>query len=121
MEPLLGPMDLAAVDCPGAKGLLDWVVVGGETSLGARPMHPDWPRSLRDQCQAAGVPFFFDGWGEWLPIEQMNEAQLERLDLDQLHDLNRVDVDTHPYVTQCRVGKKAAGRELDGREWNEMP
>jgi len=45
---------------------IDWVIVGGESGPGARPMHPDWVRSIRDQCQAAGVPFFFKQWGEWL-------------------------------------------------------
>lgn len=49
------------------RGGIDWVIVGGETGPGARPMHPDWVRRLRDQCQDAGVPFFFKGWGEWAP------------------------------------------------------
>src|SRR5690606_38608206 len=48
-------------------GLLTWIVAGGESGPGARPMHPDWARGLRDQCKAAGVPFFFKQWGEWGP------------------------------------------------------
>ena len=46
---------------------IDWVIVGGESGPGTRPMHPDWVRSLRDQCQAAGTKFFFKQWGEWIP------------------------------------------------------
>lgn len=74
----------------------DWAIVGGESGTGARPMHPDWARSLRDQCAAASVPFFFKQWGEWRPTT--------------LRSLNYE-----------RVGKKAAGRLLDGREHNGMP
>lgn len=76
-EPLLGPVDL---DCPdidwmllpegngiiGNKLAIDWVVAGGESGPGARPSHPDWFRSLRDQCAAAGIPFLFKQWGNWL-------------------------------------------------------
>lgn len=69
---------------------LHWVICGGESGPHARAMHPDWARSLRDQCQAAGVPFFFKQWGEWAGCG-------------------------------IRMGKKAAGRLLDGREWNEFP
>ena len=88
MEPLLGPVDLTHIevfggdaeifplkgttDCVDDEGAptddvpaLDWVIVGGESGPGARPMHPDWARSLRDQCEAAGVPFLFKQWGEW--------------------------------------------------------
>jgi protein gp37 len=75
-EPMLGPV------VPDLRGI-DWVICGGESGPGARPMHPDWARGLRDQCKAAGVAFFFKQWGG--------------------------------------ADKKAAGRELDGREWSEMP
>lgn len=96
MEPLLGPVDLTRLtprifaakanaltgkwkwqDGPTKKETpaLDWVIVGGESGPGARPMHPDWALSLRDQCSAAGVPFFFKQWGEWKPISQMPEAE----------------------------------------------
>lgn len=75
-EPLLGPIDLTLVGWDGATGLtvldhppngIDWVIVGGESGPGARPMHPDWVRSLRDQCNDAGVPFFFKQWGGRTP------------------------------------------------------
>lgn len=76
IEPLLGSIDLERggwsllkpLKSPpkrGIEGSLDWVVVGGESGANARPMHPDWVRGLRDQCAAAGVPFFFKQWGEW--------------------------------------------------------
>jgi protein gp37 len=72
MEPLLGPVDVfpyirKTIGDP-LSSPLDWVIVGGESGPKARPMHPDWARSLRDQCAAAGVPFFFKQWGEWRPI-----------------------------------------------------
>ncbi len=110
-EPLLGP--LGNVDLDG----IGWVIVGGESGAGARPMHPDWARSLRDQCATAGVPFFFKQWGESLPLI----GHREFLDLPparQNRDWSRPFGDD---VTMCRVGKKAAGRELDGRTWDEYP
>lgn len=82
IEPMLGPVDLRQVtrwvehdDLNGVAGDywdclengIDWAVVGGESGPGARPMHPDWARSLRDQCAAASVPFHFKQWGEWAP------------------------------------------------------
>ena len=71
MEPLLGAVDLPfhhlakhAVLADGTEcRAIDWVVLGGESGKGARPMHPDWARSVRDQCAVAGVPFFFKQWG----------------------------------------------------------
>lgn len=99
-EPLLGPIELDPLwlrpspstafrmgrvtpDMPAWTRLcsvgLRWVVAGGESGSGARPMHPDWVRSLRDQCAEAGVPFLFKQWGEWLPISQQDEAFTQRL------------------------------------------
>ncbi|MBD3251494.1 DUF5131 family protein [Candidatus Uhrbacteria bacterium] len=89
------------------------VIVGGETGPGARPMHPDWVRLLRDQCQEASVSFFFKAWGAWRPIGQ---GEIRYTDGEQ-RTQTLLDDDT--LVT--RVGKKAAGRLLDGREWNEKP
>jgi protein gp37 len=83
---------------------LDWVIAGGESGPGARPMHPDWVRSLRDQCRAAGVPFFFKQWGEYEPCELLPDRH-----------------GTPWRVHFARVGKRHAGRLLDGREWNEFP
>lgn len=77
---------------------LDWVVAGGEIGAGARPMHPDWVRGLRDLCSTAGVPFFFKQWGEWAPAPDERFGQ-----------------------RMVRLGKHAAGRLLDSRSWNQMP
>jgi protein gp37 len=93
LEPLLGPIDATHAL---ATGLYHWVIVGGESGPHARPMHPDWVRSLRDQCAAAGVPYFFKQWGAWGPNPGMMGIQ-------------------------CRIGKKAAGRLLDGVQHNAMP
>lgn len=108
---------------------LDWVIVGGESGPGARPMHPDWARSIRDQCAAAGVPFFFKQWGEWTPgvnvAQQHGIVQTARW-FDgrwsfSKEDLSRSDghIDDEPDL--YRVGKKRAGRLLDGVEHNAMP
>jgi protein gp37 len=102
----------------GRSGL-DWVICGGESGPNARPMDPEWARSLRDQCQAAGVPFFFKQWGEWIHISQI-EAAMSKKEIDSLSkDLTcRVLGEWDIYF---KVGKKRAGRLLDGREWNEFP
>lgn len=89
---------------------LDWVVVGGETGVNARPMHADWVRTIRDQCAEAGTPFFFKQWGEWGFSVQgacFTNAK-EKLCLK-------------PGTIAWRTGKKKAGRELDGRTWDEYP
>jgi protein gp37 len=92
---------------------LDWVICGGESGPGARPMHPDWARGLRDQCQAAGVPFFFKQWGEWAYPNQMPDDTY--MNIEQFG--NGVGISDAP----LKVGKKRAGRLLDGRTWDEFP
>lgn len=132
-EPLLRPIDLkprppdqrgcCLIDHrhDGSQGPcqthgIDWIIAGGESGRHARPMHPDWARSLRDQCQAAGVPFFFKQWGEWLPRRQMTLRQQSEVP-------DKIASNGKPVTGDqlWRVGKKAAGRLLDGREWNEFP
>lgn len=113
--------DLSKSEIPG----LNWIVVGGESGPGARPMHPDWARSLRDQCVAAGVPFFFKQFGDWL--EDLDCAHLPAPKvadpLDYFEDHNFYDDPGRPFnpTTVYKVGKKAAGRLLDGKEWSEYP
>lgn len=115
--------------CSRLNGI-SWVICGGESGHHARPMHPDWARSLRDQCAAAGVPFFFKQWGEWEPWEgagapirgdkesrRINDTGQDVTSIPELwcSDSNVTDA----YV--CRVGKKTAGRTLDGKLWDEFP
>lgn len=103
-----------------ANRKLDWVVAGGESGPGARPMHPDWPRALRDQCAAAGVPFFFKQWGDWAPRDMFDDvtglaAASMLLDGTQCVHANPVS------TSLVRIGKRAAGRLLDGIEHNGFP
>jgi len=159
-EPAIGPVDFQGWDGkyqrnyldPGfsgdrsKRGPLDWIIMGGESGPGARPMHPDWARSVRDQCQKAGVKLFFKQWGEWLPVcpqypEGAEDPNLDDLDLfayqicfgnkGTVYSESRglkedywcgyqPDPWQNPWFFE-RVGKKAAGRMLDGREWNEFP
>ena len=122
MEPLLGPVELL--------GGIDLVIVGGESGRKARPMHPDWARSLRDQCQDAGIPFFFKQWGEWAPDYPWPGSATETTQRAFWHDSCGLIFDTPAQEDGLsffgnghvlRVGKRAAGRLLDGREWNEVP
>jgi len=100
------------------KPSLDWVICGGESGRNARPMHPDWARSLRDQCEAAGVPFFHKQNGEWVLCPGLDVACSECE-----YDAKRTKgpgTFSHEY-NMCRVGSRRAGRLLDGREHNEIP
>lgn len=130
MEPLLGAVDLRPNFWQDMNGnlqpqrnhspRLDWVIVGGESGPGARPMHPDWARSLRDQCAAAGVPFLFKQWGEWLP-EGQSAPQPLKAPLYERRWCTLDDGDDRYTSTGAavnKVGKKAAGRLLDGVEHN---
>lgn len=189
IEPLLGPVDLTEwlydnccsglrehfdmngeyigsepCQCQGGPiptPRLDWVIVGGESGPGARPMHPQWVRSLRDQCQAAGVPFFFKQWGEWEPmmsaeswIDGMRDCESDAeyrsmarnvvfvypdgnvVPAPATHDAGELWDAGEPFI-ECdgdhmdymnngpvalhKVGKKTAGRLLDGVAWDQFP
>lgn len=108
---------------------LDWIIVGGESGKHARPMHPDWARSLRDQCAAADVPFFFKQWGEHAPMVLIEDGidpatpwrESPGGNVSWMIDELRVPADERPRVAFWKVGKKAAGRLLDGKEHNEFP
>lgn len=127
-EPLLGPIDLgelpshsgigryldslsnAGCEYADVPGKLDWVVVGGESGPNARPMSPDWARSLRDQCAAAGVPFMMKQWGEWLPmLGQVDGVRVGK------------KTTTADGWVMGLAGKKAAGRLLDGTQHDGYP
>ena len=169
MEPLLGPVDLSRLldperDCacsvPAMEGAgqhaakcpcvtqpeIDWVIVGGESGHGARPMHPNWVRDLRNQCTRASVPFLFKQWGEWqdgsaehygqkgedhiIVFDGRHEPAKDHWAIDPktgwhtselIRARARNERGTQESTFISRVGKKAAGRELDGRTWDEFP
>ncbi|WP_304305890.1 phage Gp37/Gp68 family protein [Pseudacidovorax intermedius] len=158
MEPLLGPVSFEGLfanpgnpaDGTNVLEALDWIIVGGESGPGARPMHPDWARSLRDQCAAAGAAFLFKQWGEWHTsafIASTGEPVFRQFDCHQQWvnkartwvnggicldrhgkelrnggDMARArDQGNFPVTIMHRVGKKAAGRLLDGRTWDGVP
>jgi protein gp37 len=153
-EPLLGPVDLTALQPRGdgpvldalagdvktpdgdvyaaAPGCVDWVIAGGESGPDARPLHPDWARGLRDQCAQAGRRFFFKQWGEWTSQAVLTgpdrSAWTEREPDAYLHAETGTiaDEDTAlaaggSWMGVYRVGRKATGRTLDGRTWDEFP
>jgi protein gp37 len=129
-EPLLGPIDLTRLDVVGATWLnaltgemhggpavwqeferpLDWVITGFESGKRARARHPDLARGLRDQCGAAGVPFYFKQWGEWAPEHLSNPSprKVDRLYLDGCRQL-------------ARLGARSTGNLLDGQLHEAMP
>lgn len=145
-EPLLGPIDLTNLRPPEAARLygfekldalwgswmidgflgsrdhecgplaIDQVITGGESGLGARLTHPDWVRGLRDQCAVANVAFFHKQWGEWLPVDQ-DSGQISY----GKHKHRVWAEDAGSELSFYRVGKRAAGRLLDGIEHNGMP
>jgi protein gp37 len=142
VEPMLGPVDLTQIDIGGnvwinsltgdcksyhpyggmwkmseSKNKLDWVICGGESGPGARPMHPDWVRSLRDQCITADVPFWFKQWGEYCAPSQMPPETYRAWDYHHGTENCWKEDDPSPW----RVGKKKAGRLLDGQEWQQKP
>ena len=113
-----------------AQPALHWVIVGGESGPKARPMHPDWARSLRDQCVAAGVPFFFKQWGAWLPVIDRDFVDPDwRINyskpMQKGHRILNLEGGTGFHGKRVhlmkRTTKAKAGRQLDGRVWDEMP
>lgn len=132
-EPLLGPVDLGHVgpdrlavcdptdigyESGGPGGwmpgeTIDWVIVGGESGPGARPMHPAWARQIRDECQRTQTRFHFKQWGEAAPLDQLSDDATAAWELR--------NGPGYPAETMCQVGKRAAGRVLDGRTWDEFP
>lgn len=145
-EPLLGPVDLLGPEHegplsngePSAEQIandptgwrvvrygvsrVDWVVAGGESGPGARPMHPDWARSLRDQCAAAGVPFFFKQWGAWFPRDQWEDnPELVLPDDDMAANADHPAIRRMDGTILHNVGKAMAGRLLDGVTHDGLP
>ena len=146
-EPLLGPVAFSCPQYNGTRGgtgitsihwneLIHWVIAGGESGPNARPMHPDWVRSLRDQCATANVPFLFKQWGEWIPRSQALRSVTAAIELCKgstkdavmrrdtgLIDegLGRANSSNDADSSIYKVGKKVAGRLLDGNKYNGFP
>ena len=113
-EPLLE--DLGELDLTG----IHLVIVGGESGPGARPMHPGWARSIRDQCAAASVPFFFKQRGSWVALRDPDDGEWPT-DTESMIRLTYSGERHDGGWPMQRVGKKAAGRLLDGKEHSGMP
>lgn len=123
-EPLIGSLieggrDVSQGRAPLDLTGIDWVIVGGESGPGARPMHPDWAREIRDTCLDISDPrpaFFFKQWGEWAPETRDSAyAYVQYHAAREIRDLGGQD------GMVSRIGKKHAGRLLDGRTWDEFP
>lgn len=138
-------LDYPHEDSELALGGLDWVICGGETGKNARPINPDWVRSLRNQCKSSRcqpTPFFFKSWGEYVTIEGIGDngswsdipLRLRSSGIDVKHLLKKngslkngtkgwYDIFPGSRLTgqACPVGKRLSGRLLDGEEWNEVP
>jgi protein gp37 len=110
-EPLLGPLNLRAWFRRRRLHSIDWVIAGGESGTCSRPMHPDWAKSLLKQCQDFGVPFHFKQWGHWAPADC--HPQVTRSQLITLHNERPVNM--------VNIGKRIAGRLLEGTTWDEVP
>lgn len=115
-----------------AYPIIDWVIAGGESGAGARPCHPDWLRSLRDQCAAAKVPFFLKQWGEWSPDKPEGYAKAGKKGGRPSHEMIGLKTDGSRYradepdgwqetTAMYKIGKSRAGALLDGEEWRQFP
>lgn len=124
IEPLLGPIELDYALSTGDSfvdkhlgwlDVLDWIIVGGESGPNARPMHPNWVRSLRDQATSAGVAFHFKQHGEWCAFQDIPDEWLRSHEVESVPSVLIGERSVH------RIGKAAAGSLLDGRTWGEFP
>lgn len=129
-EPLIGHVNLTKwildvrTKCP-----ISWIIVGGESGPCARPMHPEWVRALRNQATATGIAFLFKQWGEWISVPWPRPTSANKPAVALRPDGGSVYAQIgHAFgfrypdeVCMERVGKKAAGRLLNGRLWDEYP
>ena len=106
-EPLLGPLDLS--EWLGS-GRIDWVIAGGESGSKARPTHPHWIQSIRDQCAQFNIPFHFKQWGHWAPHAPPKGRRVKEFEIPDGSN-----------IRLWRYSKKDAGRILDGRTWDDIP
>ena len=121
-EPALGPVDWTGWE------FVSQIISGGESGPGARPSHPDWHRATRDFCQKHGIAYFFKAWGAWVPFGQRQDhAAISKhaskcwLDIWGQPCHPTYSAMMHEPLALFRVGKKRAGRLLDGRTWDKIP
>ena len=131
IEPMLGPICIERATDQADEGTIDWVIAGGESGPSARPVHPDWLRALRDECEAFGVPFIFKQFGEWRPPmegEKFNTAMGRAQKVPAF--IVAPEGTVHCFENErtasggkvmLRVGKKLAGRRLDGLTHDQFP
>ncbi|MGG4499046.1 DUF5131 family protein [Brevibacillus reuszeri] len=125
-EPLIGPIDLTPhfnwIEPDTGRSYLHWVIVGGESGMNARPLRQTWVEGLKNQCEQYGVAFFFKQWGEFFPHDDNDEDDPEFWVTDTEAGFEHTSTPSDDnYVYMNRVGRKRAGRLLDGKEWNEFP
>lgn len=114
-EPLLGPLDIREYLVRGENGArVDWVIAGGESGPGSRPMDPAWPADLQKQCSKARVAFHFKQWGHWAPLEQVTDLVTKRTPIQVV----RRD---GTEISLAAIGKGKSGRILSGKHWDQFP
>lgn len=139
-EPLLGPINFHSMPMnsdqaiamghypghtrfdaihPKSRNRLDWIIAGGESGPGARPTNPQWYREIQEQCAHSGVAFLFKQWGEWVSVSEVDGAPLGGA--AGFHTFEGLPIEDHNGRVVKRVGKKKAGRTLDGFTYTEFP
>lgn len=114
-EPLLSDLNLKPYLIPNAKGIkLNWVITGGESGAGSRPMNPEWPANIQKQCAEANVPFHFKQWGHWAPIELVKDSITKNTRIEIIGSKEHI-------VSIAAIGKGKAGRSLSGKYWDQFP
>lgn len=114
-EPLLGPLDIRKYLRYGKNGTkVDWVIAGGESGAGSRPMDPLWPSALQKQCASEMAPFHFKQWGHWAPVELVSDVLKKSTPIHVVHR-------NGAQVSLAAIGKGKSGRLLAGKQWDQFP
>lgn len=113
-EPLLGPLAISKYLAPAKGAGVDWLIAGGESGPGSRPMNPEWAEGLQRQCREAKVPFHFKQWGHWAPLGALDGAPRKSArTINVFRGSQQIEL--------VGVGKAAAGRLLQGKTWDQLP
>ncbi len=114
-EPMLGPINLEKfVSGDIGRAKLDWVIAGGESGYGSRPMNPQWPKALQVQCSKAKIAFHFKQWGHWAPVELVADVLKKTTPIRVLDKAGKE-------ISLAGIGKGKSGRTLAGRHWDQFP